>query len=327
MARRTLNSPSPDTAPDGAPDGAPDNRLGNARGNAPASALDRAVAGAAWTHGFVAARGLRLHYVSQGEGPLMLMLHGFPEFWYSWRHQIPALADRYRVVALDLPGYNDSDKPADLDAYRLEALTDTVAEVVRALGYDRCHLVGHDWGGAIAWATADRHPAVVENLVVLNLPHPARMAEGLRSPQQLLRSWYIFFFQLPWLPELVLQLADYRLVGAAFSNMAARPEAFSTADLDAYKDAAAKRGAIAAMLNYYRALLRFDTLNRQWGVLEMPVLLVWGEQDAVLGKELTYGTEQYARDFQIRYLPEAGHWVQQECPDTVNHYIREFLAD
>ncbi|QYO63185.1 alpha/beta fold hydrolase [Leptolyngbya sp. 7M] len=155
-------------------------------------------------HEFIVSNGLRLHYVTQGEGPLMLMLHGFPEFWYSWRHQIPEFAQHYKVVALDLPGYNESDKPTDLSAYRLSELVQDVRGVIQGLGYDRCVLVGHDWGGAIAWNFAYAHPQLVERLIVLNLPHPAKFSAGLRTPQQLLRSSYIFFFprhRLPLLPS------------------------------------------------------------------------------------------------------------------------------
>lgn len=282
---------------------------------------------AGWQHGFLRANGIRFHYVTQGEGPLVLLLHGFPECWYSWRHQIPVLAATHKVVALDLRGYNDTDKPTEPAAYQMDVLVADVVAVVQALGYERLTLVGHDWGGAIAWNTADRHPELLDNLVVLNLPHPARMLAGLRTPQQLLKSWYIFFFQLPWLPEIALQLADYRAIELALAGMAIDKATFSKADLDFFKDAAAKRGAVPAMLNYYRTIFSSGQLNRQWRVLEMPTLMIWGENDAALGKELTYGTEQYVRDLQIKYIPNCSHWVQQERPDLVNQYLCDFLAE
>lgn len=280
-----------------------------------------------WQHGHLKTNGIKLHYVTAGEGPLVLLLHGFPECWYSWRYQIPALAEHYRVVALDLRGYNESDRPAQLKDYRMECLIADVVGVVQGLGYERCTLVGHDWGGAIAWAVADAHPTLLDNLIVLNLPHPARMAAGLRTPQQLLRSWYIFLFQIPGLPEWVLQWGDYRALEWILAGTAANKAAFSPADLNVFKNAVAQQGALSAALNYYRNLFTSGLLNRPWRVLEMPTLMIWGEQDAALGKELTYGTEQYVRDFRIHYIPHCGHWVQQECPELVNRYIGEFLAD
>ncbi|GAB4358812.1 MAG: alpha/beta fold hydrolase [Cyanophyceae cyanobacterium] len=280
-----------------------------------------------WQHGHVTTNGVRLHYVTQGEGPLLLLLHGFPEFWYSWRYQIPALARSHKVVALDLRGYNDSDKPTAVADYRMDLLVADTVGVVKALGYSRCTLVGHDWGGAIAWHVAADHPQMIENLIILNLPHPARMVQGLRTPQQLLKSWYIFFFQLPWIPEWLLQWGDYRPIEMALLNSTVDKKAFSRADLDAYRTAAAKGGAITAMLNYYRGLFGGGFLARPWPLLTMPTLLIWGEEDLFLGKELTYGTEQYVQDLQVRYIPQCGHWVQQERPALVNQYIQEFLAE
>lgn len=279
-----------------------------------------------WQHEYITTNGVKLHYVTQGEGDLMLMLHGFPEFWYSWRHQIPEFAKNYKVVALDLRGYNDSDKPADKSAYVMDQFNLDVEGVIKGLGYDKCILVGHDWGGAIAWNFTYAHPEMVERLIVLNIPHPAKFAEGIRTPQQLMRSSYMFLFQLPWLPELLIQSSDYQAVETALKGMAVNKSAFSKEDLEAYKDAAAKRGAMTAMLNYYRNIFAQGMLSQNWGILQVPTLMIWGEKDTALGKELTYGTEAYVRDFQIKYIPDASHWVQQEQPELVNQYIREFLG-
>ncbi|NJL47394.1 MAG: alpha/beta hydrolase [Leptolyngbyaceae cyanobacterium SM2_5_2] len=279
-----------------------------------------------WRHGFLETNGVRLHYVTQGQGPLMLFLHGFPEFWYSWRHQLTEFAADYTCVALDLRGYNESDKPAGVEAYRLEVLIEDVAGAIRALGFERCTLVGHDWGGAIAWALAYAHPQRLDALITLNIPHPAKFAAGLRTPQQLMRSWYIALFQLPLLPELLLQGADYWLIEQIFWGMAVRKAAFSEADLQAYKTAAAQPSALTAMVNYYRALPLSTGLMQTWPTLEVPTLLIWGEDDAALGKELTVGTEDYVRDFHLRYIPRCSHWVQQEQPELVNTYMREFLT-
>lgn len=277
------------------------------------------------THDYIHTNGIRLHYVTQGTGPLMLMLHGFPEFWYSWRHVIPEFAKDHKVVALDLRGYNDSDKPEETSAYVMSEFVKDVEGVIRGLGYDRCILVGHDWGGAIAWNFAYDYAEMVDRLIILNLPHPAKFAEGLRTPQQLLRSWYMFFFQVPFVPETLIQLNDFQILEQAFRGMAVDKSMITDADIEAYKNAFAKRGALTAAINYYRNIFQQGIIERSWGVLNIPTLMIWGENDTALGKELTDGTEQYVRDFRIQYIPNCSHWVQQEQPDLVNQYIREFL--
>ncbi len=257
----------------------------------------------------------------------MLLLHGFPEFWYSWRHQIPEFARDHKVVAIDLRGYNDSDKPEAVSAYAMPELIKDVKGVIEGLGYDRCILVGHDWGGMIAWSFAYAYLELVDRLIVLNLPHPAKFAEGLRTPQQLLKSWYIAFFQLPLLPELLIQFDDFKLLEEAFRGMSINQSAFTNEDIEAYKNAFAKRGALTSSINYYRNLFAQLSLERSWGILTVPTLMIWGEDDIALGKELTYSTEQYVQDFRIRYIPNCSHWVQQEQPQMVSQLIREFLAE
>jgi pimeloyl-ACP methyl ester carboxylesterase len=284
---------------------------------------------AEWHEDYIIANGINLHYVTQGKGPLMLMLHGFPEFWYSWRHQIPEFAHDYQVVALDLRGYNESDKPKNLEDYKMEDFVEDVKGVIQGLGYESCILVGHDWGGAIAWNFTYAHPDLVEKLIVMNMPHPAKLMEGIQTPLQLWRSWYIFLFQLPWVPELLFHWNDYQAIDSIFVGSAVDKTAFTPTDLEAYKDAAAKRGALTAMLNYYRNVFP-DLLNdkqSQWSVLNVPTLMVWGEEDQALGKELTYGTEKFVQNLRIKYIPNCSHWVQQEQPLVVNQYMRQFLQD
>ena len=278
-----------------------------------------------WKHDYITTNGVNLHYVTQGSGPLMLMLHGFPEFWYSWRYQIPEFASDFKVVTPDLRGYNDSDKPASQSAYVMNELVRDVEGIITGLGYEKCVLVAHDWGGGIAWSFASKYPQMLEKLIIMNCPHPAKFSEGLRTPQQLLRSWYMFFFQLPVIPELFLQSQDYQFIENAFKGMAIKKSAFSTEDINVYKDAAAKRGALTAMINYYRNILGSPMFNQNSSILEVPTLMIWGEEDTALGKELTYGTESYVENFQIRYISNCSHWVQQEQPELVNQYMREFL--
>ncbi|AFY59375.1 alpha/beta fold hydrolase [Synechococcus sp. PCC 6312] len=277
-----------------------------------------------WTHKFLISNGIKLHYVTQGEGPLVLLLHGFPEFWYSWRHQIPILAATFKVVALDLRGYNESDKPPDVGSYALEELVLDIEGVISSLGYERCILVGHDWGGFLAWGVAETYPQRIQKLCLLNAPHPAKFCQGLFDPQQLLSSWYIGLFQLPWLPETLLAWNDYQAIVTILQSNAINQTAFTPADLEAYKNAASRRGALRAMLNYYRNLAP-GLGERDWPILNIPTLMLWGEGDKTLSQNLTLGTEEYVRDLRIHYIPHCGHWVQQEQPQLVNQYLSEFL--
>lgn len=282
-----------------------------------------------WQHGFVKTNGINLHYVREGSGKLILMLHGFPEFWYSWRHQIKEFSADYHTVAVDLRGYNNSDKPQQQQAYQMPEFIEDVRGIITGLGYEDCILVGHDWGGAIAWNFAYAYPEMVKKLIVLNIPHPAKFVQGLRTLEQFKKSWYILVFQIPWLPEFLLQLNDYQAIKAAFSQMAIDKTAFSPADLQAYRDAAAKPGALTAMINYYRGI--FSSLlqkePQKWQILDIPTLTIWGEEDTALVKELTYGTEAYVKNWQIKYIPNCSHWVQQEQPKLVNRYLGEFLEN
>lgn len=277
-------------------------------------------------HEYIISNGVRLHYVTQGSGELILLLHGFPECWYSWRHQIPELARHYKVVALDLRGYNDSEKPQGKDAYTIPELIKDIKGVIEGLGYENCILVGHDWGGILAWSFAYAYPEMLQKLIVLNVPHPAKFPEALgNNPQQMLRSWYILLFQLPLLPEFFLEIDDNDLIATTFIETATNQAAFTPHDLRVYKEAAAKPGALTAMLNYYRHNFQGIFNPSELGVLEVPTMMIWGENDTALGKELTYGTEEYVRNFTIHYIPNCGHWVQQEKPELVNQYMGEYL--
>lgn len=284
-----------------------------------------------WEHGFVDLEEVRLHYVSQGEGPLVVLLHGFPEFWYSWRHQIPALAESFKVVACDMRGYNLSDKPARVSDYTRSHLTADVAQLIEAMGYSKAHVVGHDWGGVVAWSFAMDQPSRLDRLVVMNAPHPADFLKKLASnPRQLLMSLYVFFFQLPTVPEFVLSAADYFVLKRSFSDWAIDKSAFSREDLDRLAGAAAVPGALRSGLNYYRAAFRdfsqVARMRREPRGVASDTLLIWAEDDAALGKELTYGLDSYCdRSLEIRYIPNCSHWVQQEQPLLVNEMLRVFL--
>lgn len=284
-------------------------------------------------HDFIEANGIRFHYVTAGEGPLVLLLHGFPQFWYAWRHQLPSLAERFKVVAPDLRGYGDTDKPPRVADYRTGILAVDVAALVRAFGYDKAHVVGHDWGGGVAWVTALEHPAVVDRLAVLNCPHPQAFARALRSNlRQLGRSWYMFFFQLPVIPELGFQLAPEQVVERVFRRMAIRQGTFTGEDLRQFRQALEKPGALTAAINYYRATFRnfsrLRDLERSPRQIAAPTLVIWAENDVALGKELTYGMEPlFSGPFRIHYVPNCSHWVNEEQPELVNRLLLDFLTE
>jgi pimeloyl-ACP methyl ester carboxylesterase len=304
-------------------------------------------------HRFVDTNGVRLHCAIAGEGPLVVLLHGFPESWYSWRHQIPALARRFRVVAPDLRGYNDSEKPRDVRAYSLAEVTADVAGLIAAFGEREAVVVGHDWGSAIAWTVAMERPDLVKRLVILNCPHPAIFVRHLReNPRQMARSLYMLAFQIPVLPELLLGLNRAWLVRRAVERSAVRRDGITPEALETLRTNASKPGALRAALNYYRAMGRSPEARGAWprwlrrflwgdrmpeGLRETPddwprvtapTLVIWGENDVALGLELTHGMEPLvAAPFQIKYIPLCGHWVQQEQPELVNAYLLDFLAD
>lgn len=280
-------------------------------------------------HCTVTVNGAELHYVTAGSGPLVVLLHGFPEFWYSWRHQIMPLAASHTVVAVDQRGYNTSSKPAGVGAYALWHLVEDLRALVVHLGYDRATIVGHDWGGVVAWSFAMRHPGMVERLAILNLPHPQLFRKALKTNiRQIGRSWYAGAFQVPHLPEWLMQQNDYAALVGALTNTVKRPNTFSAADLAEYRQAWAQPGALTAMVNWYRAAARYGgtfykSLISQ--CVHMPTLLIWGTNDLALGQELTYGTERYATDLRVRYLNGISHWVQQEAPDQVNAALLPFV--
>ncbi len=267
------------------------------------------------------------------------MLHGFPDFWYTWRQQIPVLSDHYRVVAPDLRGYNKSDKPVGVENYHTMLLTQDITALIGALGESKAIIVGHDWGGAVAWNLAMMAPEYVKKLVILNCPHPLPLVEAFWSMRlrQFQKSWYVFFFQLTEGPEEVLSKNDYEILKKMVKGSTRYKDAFSDEDLEKYVKAWSQPGALTGSINYYRAnwnLAKILTMTKEQQEklikrtpkVKCPTLVIWGEKDAALDKSLTLGTEQYIEGpYEIKYLPECGHWVHLEAPNTVNEYISSFL--
>ena len=282
----------------------------------------------------VDANGLRFEVHECGGGDrLALCLHGFPEHPYAWRHQLPLLARLgYRAWAPCLRGYGGSSRPGRIADYRMDHLTADVAGLIDAAGARSTVLIGHDWGGGIAWATALDRLRPLDRLIIMNAPHPALFAAGLFRWPQIRRSWYMFAFQIPLLPELILRRRRAHAIAQAFLDMAVDKTRFPAEVLGVYRRQALETGALRAMVNYYRAnraLLRRTRAGRAHPSLtrtiDVPTLLIWGEADAALGKELTYGTEDLVTDLTVRYLPGVSHWVQQEAPERVNELIETWL--
>lgn len=289
-----------------------------------------------WRDVQVIAGGVRLRYVAAGrsDAPLVVLLHGFPEGWSSWRHQMDALADAgWHVVAPDMRGYGCSEKPPGVGAYTVEALAGDVAALIGVLGNGRpaAAVVGHDWGGGITWVFGGLYPTQAHRLAVINCPHPAALFGAWRHPTQLLRSWYIAFFQLPWLPEAILLAGGLRFLDAALAPARRRnPEGITQADLAYQKHELARRGALTAAINYYRAVVRRPPsstrhLLEQGRLVAPPTLLIWGEQDPYLGAELTADAAGWGPRVQLQRLPEAGHFCHQEYPRLVNRWLTTWI--
>lgn len=281
-----------------------------------------------WTHHEAELNGVRLHWVEAGAGPVVLLLHGFPDFWLSWRHQIPALAAAgFRAVAPDMRGYNLSGKPRGVAAYHVEELATDVAALASHLGASRVSVVGHDWGGAVAWSLPRYYPELVERLVVLNSPHPAAFRRELGTLSQLRRSWYVFFFQLPWLPEALLRANRAGFVKRVLRDDPVRPGAFTPEEIERHRQAILVPGALTAALNYYRAAFRPRTarLGVRSRRVGCPTLVVWGQRDRYLGPGLLEGLDRWVEDLAVERVPEASHWVHADAPDRVNQLLLSFL--
>ena len=277
---------------------------------------------------FVEVNGIRLHYMDAGSGETVILLHGFPEFRYGWRKQIPALAQQYHVIAPDMRGYNLSDKPQGIASYKIEILAEDIAQLIKKLDKGKVILVGHDWGAGVAWTVAIMYPELIHKLAILNVPHPAEMRKALLgfNLKQWLRSYYIFLFQLPFLPEWMISRDPARLFRKLFSDFNPLGIGLSEEEIAEYVKAYTQPGGLTGIINYYRAMVRYMSSLDTSAQLPMPVLMLWGEQDKALGKELTYNTHQYCKDLEIIYDPSSGHFIQSDNPQWVNEKLLAFFG-
>ena len=281
-------------------------------------------------HSYIETNGIRLHVVQAGpqSGTPVVLLHGFPEFWYGWRLQIPALVEAgCRVIIPDQRGYNLSDKPEGVKTFSMDELVKDVIGLIDALGYEKVNLVGHDWGAAVAWVVANQHPERLHRLGILNVPHPEVMKRFLkRDLEQLRRSWYILFFQLPWLPETLMRARDWRAMVSALRD-SGKTHTFTDEDIERYKEAWSQPGALTAMLNWYRAAARHQMPDMKDARIRVPTLMMWGMKDVALSHRLARPSMDYCAEGNLILFPEATHWVQLDEADSVNHYLADFLLN
>ena len=281
-----------------------------------------------WRDELVNVGDVRLHVVDAGDGPPVVLLHGFPEFWYSWRNQMPALSNAgFRSMAVDLRGYNRSDKPDGVPQYRLSMLVEDIAALIRERAGGKAHVVGHDWGGAVAFRLAAVHPQLVHKLVVMNCAFPAAYARELRRGLgQWLRAWYIIFFQTPKLPEFAITRKRLAALQKAWKSQPQNPDAFTDDDINEYRRAFETPAALTGPVNFYRAALRYR--NDLFGApqqVDAQTQLVWGEPDPFATPRVLNGLEQWIPNLRIERIPNASHWVQNDAPRRVNELLIEDL--
>ncbi len=280
-----------------------------------------------WEEQQISVNGVDLHVVQVGpvEGPLVILLHGFPEFWRSWQHYIQPLAEAgYRVWVPDQRGYNLSSKPQEVAAYALDTLARDITGLMDSAGRERARIIGHDWGGTVAWWLAMRAPQRVERAVIINSVHPLVWMRSLRrSPAQFLRGWYLRFFQLPRVPEAVLQRNNWAALAQVLTG-SSRKGTFTEEGLAQYRAAWSQPGAITGMLNWYRAILK-QKLEGMDGRIQVPVELIWGARDAAAGVELAHQSIARCEQGHLELIEDATHWVQHEQPERVQHLIERFF--
>ncbi|MFP3359079.1 alpha/beta hydrolase [Planococcus sp. SIMBA_143] len=273
--------------------------------------------------------GIRLHAAVAGpeDGELVVLLHGFPEFSYGFHHQMEELAaSGYRVAVPDQRGYHLSDKPEQIEDYTINKLSDDIAGLIEAFGETSAIVIGHDWGGAVAWHLAASKPEYVKKLIAINIPHPTAMPRVfMKNPLQWLKSSYMAFFQLPEVPEKLMAANDFESMKQAMKGTA-RPDAFTDQELERYKDAWSQPGALTGMLNWYRAIRKGSLLQMPKAPLRMPVRIIWGLGDQFLSPMLATESLKFCENAELVWVGEATHWVHHEQPEIVNRLIKEFLT-
>ena len=291
-----------------------------------------------FTHQYALLNDVRLHYVLSGKGKLILFVHGFPEFWYEWKNQLVEFGQDYQAVALDMRGYNLSSKPEEVEQYQMKYLVEDLRALAKHLGHKKFILVGHDWGGAVAWVFPLVYPELLEKLIIINAPHPAVFERELRqNPAQQQASQYMLMFRSPK-AENILSADNYSELYKIVLEEGLKQGHFTEEDSRAYLEAWSKPGALTGGLNYYRASRvapssTKDTPSPEKSatdpsrfIVKAPTLVIWGEKDQSLLTGNLQGLEQFIPDLTVKRIPDGSHWVIHEKPTLINAYIREFIT-
>ncbi len=278
---------------------------------------------------FIQTNGVKLHVMEAGpvDGQMILFLHGFPEFWYAWRKQIDYFAGKgYLVVVPDQRGYNVSDKPEGIASYKIDELAKDIIGLIDAYGREKIFLVGHDWGASVSWWVALKYPERLQKLVILNVPHPKVMAQTVfTNVEQMKKSWYIFYFQIPGAVDKLAAATNYQWVLDMITS-SANPGAFSAAELEEYRKAFSQPGAFTAMVNWYRAMIQTKQEQPQSLEVTVPMILMWGEDDVAMLTEMADESMAYCKQGKLIKFPKVSHWIQHEAADRINPIIAESFA-
>ncbi|KAI6653419.1 Epoxide hydrolase 4-like [Oopsacas minuta] len=283
-------------------------------------------------HQFITVNGIKLHCVISGpeNAPVMLMLHGFPEFWYSWRYQIREFNKDYRVIAVDLRGYGESDKPLNKSAYTITNTVDDVIKLLKNLGVDKCTLLCHDWGGLFGWGVVLTRSDLVEKFVVMCCPHPGRYNDLVNlENDSLFRQWYFIFYQLPYLPEMLMRMEDFRAFKSLFRSRKygfTNREIFTDEDMQSFLYTFSQNRAFTGPINYIRNVFtHFLREGIVYDYIYVPTLILNGEHDPFISTKMAEGHEKYVQRVENKII-RCGHWMQQDMPVEVNSIIRQFLT-
>jgi pimeloyl-ACP methyl ester carboxylesterase len=273
---------------------------------------------------FVSVNGIQLHVATAGprDGDPVILLHGYPDAHFGWRAQIVALAHTgFRVIAPDQRGYNLSEKPKGVQSYRMDVLVSDIIALADHYGLEKFHLAGHDFGSIVSWSLAESHPERLERMVIFNAPHPAVMSRFQEeSKEQRKKSWYAYFFQLPWLPEMVTQAGNWRMLAGSLQG------SFSEDEIDEYRRAWSQPGANTATINWYRALFRQNERDRPDSLIDVPTLVVWGKEDPHIMWQSAEPSATMTTSGQVVYIDNATHWVLRDAPEKTGELLVDFFA-
>ncbi|ULT89646.1 hypothetical protein L5515_008069 [Caenorhabditis briggsae] len=274
-----------------------------------------------WNHKFVQLKDIRMHYVEEGpeDGDVLLMVHGFPEFWYSWRFQLEHFKHTHRCIAIDMRGYNSTDRPSGISNYNISYLVDDIRQFIEILGLKRVTLAAHDWGAMICWRVAMMHQELIERLIICNVPHPIAFFDVYKvSKEQRDKSWYVYFFQSQHIPEIAMRSNKMKMLEAMFRGKQAgirNSQNFTDEDMLAWKHVFSQPGATTGPLNYYRDLFNAPSISRKLQIVQPKVLILWGDEDNFLDKKGAEFSVQYCRNCRVEFIRGASHWVQQDQPE------------